>query len=95
MVVTDVATGGTEFLPLVARQRASDFAPLFPRCLEFGFYKDDLFMNEPVVNWCPQKGLEVTRSLGYRKNDHAWVDLKNGTIASHRIAEYYLVAVRY
>jgi hypothetical protein len=52
-------------------------------------------MNEPVVNWCPQKGLEVTRSLGYRKNDHAWVDLKNGTIASHRIAEYYLVAVRY
>ena len=24
-----------------------------------------------------------------------WVEQKNGTIASHRIAEYYLVAVRY
>ena len=57
--------------------------------------QDDLFMNEPVVDWCRQKGLEVTRSLAYRKNDHAWVELKNGTIASHRIAEYYLVAVRY
>jgi hypothetical protein len=38
MVVTDVATGWTESLPLGARQRAGDFAPPFP-LRGVGFYK--------------------------------------------------------
>ena len=37
-------------------------------------------MNEPVVTWCRQQGLEVTRSRAYRKNDQAWIDQKNGAI---------------
>jgi hypothetical protein len=41
---------------------------------------DGLFMNEPVVSWFRQKGLEVTRSRAYRKNDQAWVEQKNGAI---------------
>jgi hypothetical protein len=37
-------------------------------------------MNEPVVQWCRDQGLEVTRSRAYRKNDQAWVEQKNGAI---------------
>jgi hypothetical protein len=44
------------------------------------FDNDGLFMNEPVVTWCRDHGLEVTRSRAYRKNDQAWVEQKNGAI---------------
>jgi hypothetical protein len=37
-------------------------------------------MNEPAVDWCRSRGLEVTRSPAYRKNDQAWVEQKNGAI---------------
>ena len=37
-------------------------------------------MNDLVVPWCREQGLEVTRSRAYRKNDQAWVEQKNGAI---------------
>jgi len=37
-------------------------------------------MNEPVLTWCREHGLEVIRARAYRKNDHAWVEQKNGAI---------------
>jgi hypothetical protein len=87
MVLTDVATGWTECLPLVARSGAlviealAAAMTLFPFPLRgVDFDNDGLFMNEPVVTWCRQKGLEVTRSRAYRKNDQAWVEQKNGAI---------------
>ena len=87
MVLTDVATGWTECLPLVARNGAlviealAAAMRLFPFPLRgVDFDNDGLFMNEPVVTWCRQKGLEVTRSRAYRKNDQAWVEQKNGAI---------------
>jgi hypothetical protein len=33
-----------------------------------------------VVDWCSGRGLQVTRSRAYRKNDQAWVEQKNGAI---------------
>src|SRR5215472_6541156 len=87
MVLTDVATGWTECVPLVARSGAlviealAAAMALFPFPLRgVDFDNDGLFMNEPVVSWCRQKGLEVTRSRAYRKNDQAWVEQKNGAI---------------
>ena len=87
MVLTDVATGWTECVPLVARSGAlviealAAAMVLFPFPLRgVDFDNDGLFMNEPVVTWCRQKGLEVTRSRAYRKNDQAWVEQKNGAI---------------
>jgi hypothetical protein len=87
MVLTDVATGWTECVPLVARNSAlviealAAAMTLFPFPLRgVDFDNDGLFMNEPVVTWCRQKGLEVTRSRAYRKNDQAWVEQKNGAI---------------
>jgi hypothetical protein len=87
MVLTDVATGWTECLPLVARNGALVIEALAAAMMLFpfplrgvDFDNDGLFMNEPVVTWCRQKGLEVTRSRAYRKNDQAWVEQKNGAI---------------
>jgi hypothetical protein len=87
MVLTDIATGWTECLPVVARSGAlviealASAMTLFPFPLRgVDFDNDGLFMNEPVVNWCREHGLEVTRSRAYRKNDQAWVEQKNGAI---------------
>ena len=87
MVLTDVATGWTECLPLVARsgvlviEALAAAMELFPFPLRGGdFDNDGLFTNEPVVAWCRQKGLDVTRSRAYRKNDQAWVEQKNGAV---------------
>jgi hypothetical protein len=87
MVLTDIATGWTECVPLVARSTAlviealaaaMVLLPFALRGVDLG--NDALFMNEPVVTWCRRQGLEVTRSRAYRKNDQAWVDQKNGAI---------------
>ena len=87
MVLTDVATGWTECVPVRSRdsslvvmaiQQARQLFP-FP-LLGVDFDNDSAFMNELVVCWCRSQGLEVTRSRAYRKNDQAWVEQKNGAI---------------
>jgi len=67
MVLTDIATGSTECLPLVARSSAlviealAGAMTLFPFPLRgVDFDNDGLFMNEPVVTWCREHALEVT-----------------------------------
>lgn len=42
-------------------------------------------MNETVLNYCAQSGLEFTRSRPYRKNDQAWVEQKNGAVVRHTV----------
>ena len=87
MVLTDVATGWTECIPIVVREaeivvhalrRARELFPFPLRGVDFD--NDSLFMNDLVVGWCRTEGLEVTRSRAYRKNDQAWVEQKNGAI---------------
>jgi hypothetical protein len=87
MVLTDIATGWTECVPVVVRNGAlvigalAAALTLFPFPLRgVDFDNDGAFMNEAVVDWCRDKGLEVTRSRAYRKNDQAWVEQKNGAI---------------
>jgi hypothetical protein len=38
------------------------------------------FINETVLAYCTQAGIEFTRSRPYRKNDQAWVEQKNGSV---------------
>jgi hypothetical protein len=38
------------------------------------------FMNESVLAYCKESGIEFTRSRPYRKNDQAWVEQKNGSV---------------
>ena len=87
LVLTDIATGWTECVPVVMRAGALVLEALraaqqlFPFPLRgVDFDNDGAFMNEPVVTWCRAQGLEVTRSRAYRKNDQAWVEQKNGAI---------------
>lgn len=87
MVLTDIATGWTECVPVRSRDSSQvvgairEAQQLFPfPLLGVDFDNDSAFMNELVVCWCRGQGLEVTRSRAYRKNDQAWVEQKNGAI---------------
>src|SRR4051794_14270045 len=87
LVLTDVATGWTECVPLPCRDGALVVEALtrLRGVLPFplggaDFDNDSVFMNEDVVGWCRGNGIEVTRSRAYRKNDQAWVEQKNGAV---------------
>jgi hypothetical protein len=87
MVLTDVATGWTECVPILLRESGlvieaiAKARTLFPFPLRgVDFDNDGVFMNEAVIGWCRDAGLEVTRARAYRKNDQAWVEQKNGAI---------------
>jgi len=88
LTMVDVATGWTECLPLVTRdgslvvEAMKHVQSLFPWLLRgVDFDNDSAFMNDTVVQWCREQGLEVTRSRAYKKNDQAFVEQKNGASA--------------
>lgn len=92
LVLTDIATGWTECLPVLTRDgtlvidgiaKARELFPFQLRGVDFD--NDSAFMNERVVKWCREQGLEVTRARAYRKNDQAWVEQKNGAIVRRLI----------
>ena len=41
---------------------------------------DSAFINETLLNYCQDQGIEFTRSRAYRKNDQAWIEQKNGSV---------------
>lgn len=85
--LTDVATGWTECIALLARDqtmivdalsRLRDRLP-FPLS-GFDTDNDAVFINETVLDYCRQNQIEFTRSRAYRKNDQAWIEQKNGSV---------------
>jgi len=87
LTMTDIATGWTECLPLVARDgslvveamtRAQSLFPWLVRGADFD--NDSAFMNDVVIPWCRSQKIEVTRSRAYKKNDQAFVEQKNGAV---------------
>jgi hypothetical protein len=73
LVLTDVATGWTECVPLMARDQALIVEALeqVRKALPFplrGFDTDNdgAFINQTVLNYCPRTGLEFTRSRGVK-----------------------------
>ena len=87
LVLTDVATGWTECVPVLTCDSAlvidaiCTARGLFPFPVRgVDFDNDSTFMNERLVGWCVAHGVEVTRTRAYRKNDQAWVEQKNGAI---------------
>jgi len=94
LVVTDIASGWTEGVALVARQQDLVVAALDVLRARLPFAmkgldtdNDGAFINETVAEYCRQHGLEQTRSRAYRKNDQAWVEQKNGAVV-RRMAGY-------
>jgi hypothetical protein len=101
LVLTDVARGWTQRIPIVvgeaemvvhALRRARELFPFPLRACDFN--NDGLFMNELVVDWCRAEGLEVKRSRAYRKNDQAWVEQKNGAIVRRLVGYGRLEGMR-
>ena len=81
LVATDVCTGWTEAVPLLAREQNLVVAGLeavarklpFP-VLGIDSDNDSVFINDTLTQYCADRRIEFTRSRAYRKNDQAWVE---------------------
>ena len=87
LVATDVASGWTEMVPLVAREQSLVVEGLktlrrqFPLpVLGIDTDNDSAFINETLRAYCVEEGLVFTRSRAYQKNDQAWIEQKNGAV---------------
>ena len=87
LVATDVCTGWTEAVPLLAREQSLVVAGLeaIARQLPFPVLgidsdNDSVFINDTLTQYCVGQGIEFTRSRAYRKNDQAWIEQKNGAV---------------
>jgi hypothetical protein len=87
LVLTDVASGWTECLALPVREQALIVEAVTAMAARLPFPlrgldtdNDSAFMNDTLWDYCQRRGLELTRSRAYRKNDQAWVEQKNGAV---------------
>ncbi len=87
LVATDVCSGWTEMVPLLAREQSLVTEGLevirrqFPvPILGIDSDNDSAFINDTLLAYCQQQHLEFTRSRAYQKNDQAWIEQKNGAI---------------
>jgi hypothetical protein len=87
LVATDVCTGWTEAVALVAREQSLVVEGLkvirqqFPVPIKgIDSDNDSAFINETLLSYCQQQCLEFTRSRAYQKNDQAWIEQKNGAV---------------
>src|SRR3984957_2473314 len=87
LVLTDIASGWTEAAPIVVREsslvvetleRIRVGLPFALRALDVDNGTE--FVNERLIEYCLGRGIELTRSRPYRKNDQAWIEQKNGAI---------------
>ena len=87
LVATDVCTGWTEAVPLVAREQSLVVEGLevirrqFPVPIRgIDSDNDGAFINETLLDYCQEQNREFTRSRAYQKNDQAWIEQKNGAV---------------
>lgn len=87
LTLTDIASTWTECVPLLVREgslvietidQLRGGLPFVLRGLDID--NGGEFLNEGLVHYCIGKGIELTRSRPYRKNDQAWVEQKNGSV---------------
>jgi hypothetical protein len=85
LVATDLCSGWTEAVALVAREQSLVVEGLggirrqFPVPIK-GIDSDNgsAFINETLQAYCRQQQGEFTRARAYQKNDPAWIEQKNG-----------------
>ncbi len=87
LVLTDIASGWTECLPLLHKSEAQVIEALnvFEQLLPFNMLGLDTdngseFIKYELLKFCEIKKITFTRSRAYRKNDQAHVEEKNGSI---------------
>jgi hypothetical protein len=87
LVATDVCSGWTECVPLLAKEQSLVIEGLkilmrqipFP-VLGIDSDNDTAFVNNTLLEFCAIHNLEFTRCRSYHKNDQAWVEQKNGSV---------------
>ena len=87
LVVTDIASGWTDCAVLLVREGSLAVEALdqLRKALPFPLRGLDTdngseFLNDMLISYCSDQGIELTRSRPYRKNDQAWVEQKNGAV---------------
>lgn len=87
LVATDVCSGWTEAVPLLAREQSLvvEGVEVIGRQLPVPIRgidsdNDSAFINETLITYCENLKIEFTRSRPYRKNDQAWIEQKNGSV---------------
>ena len=87
LVLTDIASGWIECIALLVREGSLivDALERLGATLPFPLRGIDTdngseFINEFLITFCADHGIEFTRSRPYRKNDQAWVEQKNGSV---------------
>jgi len=87
LVATDVCSGWTEAVALIAREQFLVVEGLevirrqFPVPIKgIDSDNDSAFINETLQAYCQQQQWEFTRSRACQKNDQAWIEQKNGAV---------------
>src|SRR5271166_5369603 len=87
LVATDVCSGWTEAVPLVAREQFLVIEGLAVMRRQFPVPirgidtdNDSAFINETLQGYCQEQQLEFTRSRAYQENDQTWIEQKNGSV---------------
>jgi len=87
LVGTDVCSGWTECIPLIAREQSLVVEGInvlrqqlpFP-LLGIDFDNDSAFINDTLLSYCETQGIKFSRSRPFHKNDQAWVEQKNSAV---------------
>lgn len=87
LVLTDIVTGWTEFMPLLCRNEDNviEGLKIAQAILPFNILGLDTdngseFINYGLLKFCEAEKITFTRSRAYRSNDQAHVEEKNGSI---------------
>lgn len=86
-VLTDIATGWVECLPLLSRHQGSVIQALdhamqlipFP-VLGLDTDNGSEFINSELITFCEQNQITFTRGRAYKKNDQCFIEQKNGVV---------------
>ena len=91
-VLTDVATGWVECLPLLYRSRETVIESLdhVRKMLPFPMLGLDTdngseFINSDLIAYCAREKITFTRGRAYKKNDQCFVEQKNGVVVRQLI----------
>ena len=87
LVQTDVFSGWTEALPLLAREQSRGapgrlvLAPQFPIPIR-GIHSDNesAFLKDTLIAYCREPKIEFTRARPYKSHDQAGIEQKNGAV---------------
>jgi len=86
-VLTDIATGWVECLPLLSRHQGSVIQALEHAMQLIPFPVKGLdtdngteFINRELISFCEKNQITFTRGRAYKKNDQCFVEQKNGVV---------------